>query len=109
MPHLKIRGIDKNLIVKNSTRLIDGLTEIIKCDRNWFTLEHIETEYIFDGKIVEGSTFIELFWFDRGKDVKKQVADFLISFLKNINQNKDCTVIFFPLHGEDYCENGTFF
>ena len=54
MPHLKIRGMDKKALIENSKEIIDGLTNIIKCDRNWFTIEHIDTEYIFDGKIVDG-------------------------------------------------------
>ncbi|MCI5724986.1 DUF1904 family protein, partial [Fusobacterium sp.] len=37
MPHLKIRGIEKKLIIENSKEIIDGLTAIIECDRNWFT------------------------------------------------------------------------
>lgn len=109
MPHLKIRGIEKNLILENSKELIDGLTEIIQCPRDWFTLEHITTEYIFDGEITQGFTFVELFWFDRGQEVKKQVADFLVSFIKRINHNQNCTIIFFSLKGENYCENGEFF
>ena len=53
MPHLKVRGMDKKALVENSKEIIDGLTEIIKCDRTWFTIEHMDTEYIYDGKIVE--------------------------------------------------------
>lgn len=109
MPHLKIRGIKKELIIENSKELIDGLTDIVKCDRSWFTIEHIETEYIFDNKIVEGYTFIELFWFERTPEVKKEVAKFITDFIKKINNNKDCCVIFFPLKGENYCDNGEFF
>ena len=88
MPHLKIRGMAKQPIIENSKELIDGLTEIVKCDRTWFTIEHIDTEYIFDGKIVEGYTFVELFWFERTPEVKKQVADFITKFIKKINGNK---------------------
>lgn len=109
MPHLKIRGMAKQPIIENSKELIDGLTEIVKCDRTWFTIEHIDTEYIFDGKIVEGYTFVELFWFERTPEVKKQVADFITKFIKKINGNKDCCVIFFPLQGENYYDNGEFF
>ena len=72
MPHLKIRGMAKEPIIKNSKELIDGLTNIVKCDRTWFTIEHIETEYIFDGKIIDGYTFVELFWFERTPEVKKK-------------------------------------
>lgn len=109
MPHLKIRGMAKESIIKNSKELIDGLTNIVKCDRTWFTIEHIETEYIFDGKIIDGYTFVELFWFERTPEVKKEVANFITKFIKNINGNKDCCVIFFPMKGENYCDNGEFF
>ncbi|MGL4970149.1 MAG: DUF1904 family protein, partial [Cetobacterium sp.] len=33
MPHLKFRGIEKKVLIENSKELIDGLTDIIKCDR----------------------------------------------------------------------------
>ncbi|WP_300453187.1 DUF1904 domain-containing protein [Fusobacterium sp.] len=109
MPHLKVRGMDKKALIENSKEIIDGLTKIIKCDRNWFTIEHIDTEYIFDGKIVDGYTFVELFWFERTPEVKAMVGEFLTRMIKKINGNKDCCVIFFPLRGEDYCDNGEFF
>lgn len=109
MPHLKVRGMDKKALIENSKEIIDGLTKIIKCDRNWFTIEHIDTEYIFDGKIVDGYTFVELFWFERTPEVKAMVGEFLTRMIKKINGNKDCCVIFFHLRGEDYCDNGEFF
>lgn len=109
MPHLKVRGIDKKLIVENSKEIIDNLAEIIVCDRTWVTIEHQETEYIFDGKMVEGYTFVEIYWFPRNDEIKKKVADFLTKFIKKINNNKDVCVIFFPLSESNYCDNGEFF
>lgn len=109
MPHLKIRGIKKEIIVENSKELIDGLTDIVKCDRNWFTIEHLDTEYIFDGKIVDGYTFVEVFWFERTPEVKREFADFVTKFIKKYNNDRDCCVIFFPLKGDNYCDNGEFF
>ena len=95
MPHVKIRGIEKNLIVENSKEIIDGLTEIIGCDRTWFTIEHQNTEYIFDGKIVDGYTFVEVYWFARDEKIKKDTADFLTKLIKRINNNKDCYILHF--------------
>lgn len=40
MLYLKIRGIEKNLIVENSKEIIDELIKIIGCDRNWFIIEY---------------------------------------------------------------------
>lgn len=109
MPHIKFRGIEKVKLVEHSREIIDGLTEIIKCDRTWFTLEHIETEYIFDGKIVPGYTFAEILWFERDKATKDAAAKFLTDILKRINNNNDTTIIFFPLQGENYYDNGVHF
>jgi len=36
MPHLKIRGIEKKLIVENSKEIIDGLTGDNYCDNGEF-------------------------------------------------------------------------
>lgn len=109
MPHLKIRGIEKKLIIENSKEIIDNLTDIIGCARNWFTLEHQETEYIFDGKITEGYTFVEIYWFPRNEEIKKKVAKYMTETIKKINNNKDCCIIFFELSGNNYCDNGEFF
>ncbi len=109
MPHLKVRGMDKKALIENSKEIIDGLTEIIKCDRTWFTIEHMDTEYIYDGKIVDGYTFVELYWFERTPEVKAAVGEFLTKTIKKINGDKDCCIIFFPLLGENYCDNGIFF
>ena len=108
MPHLKVRGLEKKVLIEKSKEIIDGLTEIIQCDRTWFTIEHIDTEYIFDGKIQEGYSFIELYWFERGEEIKKRVAAFLTEKMKEMNGNKDACIIFFPLLGENYCDNGVF-
>lgn len=101
--------MEKEALIAASKDLVDGLTEIVQCDRTWFTIEHQSTEYIFDGKIQEAYTFVELYWFERGESVKKQVADFLTREIKKINGNRDCCIIFFPLLGENYCDNGVFF
>ena len=109
MPHLKIRVIEKKIIVEHSKEIVDNLSKIINCDRTWVTIEHQETEYIFDGKIVEGYTFVEIYWFAREEKIKKEVAKYLTKLIKKVNNNKDCCVIFFTLTGENYCDNGEFF
>ena len=110
MPHLKIRGIEKKLIVENSKEIIDTLVSIVECERDWFTIEHLDTEYIFDGKnSKEGYTFVDVYWFERTLEIKKAVADSLTKIIKRINNGRDCCIIFFPLLGENYCDNGEFF
>lgn len=109
MPHLKFRGIEKKKLIENSKELIDGLTEIIKCDRTWFTIEHLETEYIFDGEVVPGYTFVDVAWFDRGQEIKDIVAKYLTTFCKKLTDNNDTTIIFYVLEGTNYYDNGEHF
>lgn len=109
MPHLKFRGVDKHILIENSKELIDGLTDIIGCDRTWFTIEHTDTEYIFDNQITSGPIFIDFLWFDRGSETKDQVALFLTEFSKKFKPKKETTVIFTALKCNDYYEDGKHF
>lgn len=109
MPHLNFRGMEKQILIDHSKELVDGLTEIVKCDRTWFTIEHTETEYIFDGKIVPGYIFVEVDWFDRGQRVRDLVAEFLTKFCKKYNDNQDTTIIFHHLDDKSYYDNGEHF
>lgn len=109
MPHLTFRGLEKKALIENSKQLIDELTEIIGCDRTWFTLEHRETEFIFDGNIIPGFTFVDMAWFDRGQEVQDKVAIAITNFCKSINGGKDTTVVFTLLKENTYYENGAHF
>lgn len=109
MPHLIFRGIAKQDLIDHSKELIDGLTRLIQCDRTWFTVEHRETEYIFDCAIVPGYTFVDVSWFDRGQEVQDQVADFLTKFCKRWTNGNDTTIIFHALEGKNYYDNGVHF
>lgn len=109
MPHLKIRGIDKAAVIARSKDIVDGISSIVDCPRDWVTIEHQATEYIFDGAIVDGYTFAEVYWFERPEEIKRNVATFLTKLLKEVNGNKDCCIIFFPMEGKNYCDNGEFF
>lgn len=109
MPHLRIRGLKIETLNKISTGLFDGLTAIIECDRSWFTLEHIETTFIHDGVLVSGYPFVEILWFDRGKEVKDKVSKFVTSLLEKEGNYQAITIIFTNLKGEDYYENGEHF
>lgn len=109
MPHIHFRGIDKEILIKNSTTIIDSLSNIIDCNRDWITIEHQQTEYIFDGKIVPGYIFVEIFWFPREQSIKDAVAKFLTDFCREISKQNDITVIFHTLEKDSYYDNGEHF
>lgn len=109
MPHLRFRGIEKKEVKEISKELIDGLVDIIECPRDYFTIEHIDSTFIFDGE--ENTNmwpFIDILWFDRGSKTMQEVANF-ITKLVNRYPHDDVTINFTNLKEEHYFENGQHF
>ncbi len=105
MPQLIFKGVKTNVIKEISTKLVNDLSLITDTPRDYFTLECIETQFIFDGNSAELYPLIEVKWFDRGQSCKDRVAGFIDKALKPYGY--DTTEIFFTvLEKEDYYENG---
>lgn len=104
MPMLKIRGISKEEVKSESTKLIDSLVEIIECPRDYFTIEIIENTFIMDGMEVEPSSMIDILWFDRGQDVKDKVAKVITDCFKKDREYLE--IVFYNLDKSSYYENG---
>ncbi len=109
MPHLRFRGIKKEELIEISKELVDELSPIIDCPRDWFTLEHISTEFIFDGSESKGYPFIEVLWFDRGQDIKDKVSNIIHSKIKPFYKDSDICTTFTALDGKNYYENNKSF
>lgn len=109
MPHLRFRGMKKEEIKDISRGLVDELTEIIECPRGWFTLEHIETTFIYDEEEVKGYPFVEVLWFDRGQEVKDRAGKAVCDHVRKHHTEGEICVIFTNLEGKDYYENGEHF
>lgn len=109
MPHLRFRGMEKQQLLEISTNLLDHLEAIIGCPRDYFTLEHIESTYIFDGVENVGRwPYVEVFWFDRGATVMNETAKMITNILKK-DSDVDVTVHFTNLDEKHYFENGNHF
>ena len=109
MPHLRFRGIEKKEIKEMSKELAEGLSEIIGCPTDWFTLEYINTEFIFDGEESKGYPFVEVLWFDRGQEAKDRAAHLITEAVRKNYPEEDICVIFTNLNEKDYYENGKHF
>lgn len=109
MPHLRFRGIEKQEVLDISTELLSNLEEIIGCPRDYFTLEYIESTYIFDGVENAGKwPYVEVLWFDRGHEVMKKTVSMITDILKRYPYS-DVTVHFTNLNELHYFENGKHF
>lgn len=108
MPQLKVRGIEPQKICKISKALVDELTEIVGCPRDYFTIECINTTSILDGEIVDTFPFIEVSWFDRGQEVQDNVAQVITKFIHELDIDE--IEIAFTLFKENkYYSNGVHF
>lgn len=108
MPQIKVRGISVEDLCKISTGLIDNLTEIIKCPRDYFEIECIHSTAIKDGQIAPVYPFIEVAWFDRGQQIQDQVAKEITRQIQSLGIN-DVDLAFSVFQKERYYENGEHF
>ncbi|MCB9643803.1 MAG: DUF1904 family protein [Myxococcales bacterium] len=107
MPHLRVRGVDQELIRQLSHAILDQMVEIVQAPRDWFTIEAIHSTYFFDGQEKSPGALMELLWFDRGQDVKDRLATAITEIFKpHIPEGQDITLIFRDLRKNDYFENG---
>ncbi|MDW7662874.1 MAG: DUF1904 family protein [Bacillota bacterium] len=105
MPQLIFKGVKVCTVKEVSTKLVNELSLITDTPRDYFTLECIETQFIFDGEQIDLYPLVEVKWFDRGQSCKDRVAVAIDRCLKPFGYNT--TEIFFTtLEKEDYYENG---
>ncbi len=108
MPALKLKSIDPKKAITISKILIDELQETIKCPRDYFTIELIQSQFIIDGGYVDGSPVVEISWFDRGQETQDKVAKIITKHINSIGyENVD--IIFNILENSRYYENGEHF
>ena len=74
MPHIRVRGAEKEEVRDFTAGLADELGIIAECPADWFTFEYVETTFFFDGKEDDGLVFIEVLWFDRDSEARDKIA-----------------------------------
>ncbi|MFL6563287.1 MAG: DUF1904 family protein [Bacillus sp. (in: firmicutes)] len=74
MPHLFIRGVTVDQVKTISTLLVQDLADLCACGTDNFTLEIVNSTYVYDGHEVTCHPLIEVKWFDRGQEIQDQFA-----------------------------------
>lgn len=108
MPSLRMRAIEADKIRTISRGLVDELQNLIKCPREYFSLEAVHSTYIKDDELVAGSPMVEVFWFDRGQKIQDEAAEIITKYV-NLMGYKDVDVVFTVLEESRYYENGKHF
>jgi len=105
MPQLRFHAISPDYVRDISLPLTEELAAIIKCAREHFVLECVESTYVWDGQEVEGHPFVEVYCFDRGEEANDRMAEVITRQLKDVGcRNVDVT--FLLLERRRYYEDG---
>jgi hypothetical protein len=108
MPQLRLRGINKDKFINQSKAMIDEMEKLLGCPRSYFTIECMDSVFIMDNNEVSGYPFVEVYWFDRGQDIKDEAAKIITKYVR-LSGYENIDVIFFNLSKNDYYENGEHF
>lgn len=108
MPQIKARNIKSESLCNISKGLIDELQCLLKCPRDYFTIEVVHSTFVNDGNVTDGYPYVEIAWFDRGQETQDKVAKIITSHLqKEGYENVDVFFTLFPKNC--YYENGEHF
>jgi len=107
MPHIRIRGIEKEVVTAVGKELVDEMVDLMKCPKEAITLEYIETLYINEGVENTGILpMVEIAWFYRGQEVKQEVAQAVTRIIKSQKPLDRVVVYFTDMIKEHYFVNG---
>jgi hypothetical protein len=108
VPHLFIRGISVEQVITLSKPLVQELADLCACGTDNFTLEVVNSTFVFDGNEVPGYPFIEVKWFERGQEVQDQFANIITKHVHSL-EIPEVEVAFSIFRESDYYYNGKSF
>ena len=107
MPHIRCRGMQRELVAAISETLVEQLAELTQAPAAHFTIEYIPAEFIATRFGGQAYPFIELFWFDRGQEMQDKAAQLITSVVKATAGNDvGVAIVVQPLARTGYYDNG---
>jgi phenylpyruvate tautomerase PptA (4-oxalocrotonate tautomerase family) len=104
MPHIRVRGMYIYELEQIKKDMLNQLSELMETEKTDFTLEYLDTVFIFDEKQTNRYPYVEVAWFDRGTEIKEEVAKCITDHVKRYDYEY-VTVYFHDLIKENYFEN----
>jgi hypothetical protein len=105
MPQLTVRGINHQTMAAVSKQLVEELAAICECGTDNFTLDCIQVTSVWDGAVVETYPFIEVAWFERGREVRDRFAESVFRHVRSAGI-AEVEVAFKVYREEGYYVNG---
>jgi len=101
MPHLLIRGVAPEQVRAVSAKLAEELAEICACPPDHFAMECLATTAAFGGY-----PFVEVAWFDRGREAQDRFARAVDRHLREALGLPELEIAFRTYRRRDYYANG---
>ncbi|MED1470141.1 DUF1904 family protein [Bacillus salipaludis] len=108
MPHLLIRGVTVEQVKTISKPLVQELADLCACGKDNFTLEVVQSTFVFDEREVPGYPFIEVKWFERGQEIRDEFANIITKQVQSL-EIPEVEVAFSTFRKSDYYLNGKSF
>ncbi|MNI06935.1 hypothetical protein D3C73_599320 [compost metagenome] len=105
MPQLTVRGIRTQIMKEVSLKLIEELAFICECGTDNFTVDGLQINSVFGGQEVETFAFVEVAWFERGREVRDRVAEAITRHIQ-LAGIEDVEVAFKVYREDSYYVNG---
>jgi len=105
MPQLTVRGISAEKMMGVSKALVEELAAICGCGTDNFTIDCLAVTSVFDGATTDTFPFVEVAWFDRGRDVRDRFAEAVTRRVR-ITGVSDLEVAFKTYKEDAYYING---
>ncbi len=108
MPQLLIKGISVEQVKTISKPLVQELAELCACGTDNFTLEVMNSTFVFDGEEVPGYPFIEVKWFERGLEIQNEFANLITKQVHSLGI-PEVEIAFTTFRESNYYLNGKSF
>ncbi len=105
MPHLFCKGLKETEVIELSNTLSRELSQIMNTPEDWFLFEHIERKRYVQGKAIENSVFIEVWYFGRTKEVQDKSALAIDAAIKALGY-ANVEICFYIRSKQSYYVNG---
>ncbi len=105
MPQIICKGLKEKEVMAMSDSLSYELAEIMDTPRDWFIFEHIDRKCYVAGSKAEGDVMIDIWWFDRGQEIKDKTALAVDKAVRDMGYSQ-IEIAFNNYREESYYENG---
>ncbi|MDQ6423421.1 DUF1904 family protein [Paenibacillus sp. LHD-117] len=106
MPHLVFRGVPAERLKSAAVSLAEELAAICDCGTDNFTMNVINATSVFgDGSDDPAFAFVEVGWFDRGKQARNRFAEAVTHTVLQLGI-PDVEIVFHAYREDSYYING---